>query len=237
MVKNYNTTLTKKKKLKPTVKALHFKLDNNESLDFKTGQWLMLDIPNGTTPIRRPMSIASPDKEKTNIEFCIKLNPQGQGTKILHTLQSGTSITLNGPFGQFILKYPTEADIILIATGSGIAPLKAMIQDLLLTKKAKNNIYLLFGNRTEDEIVYKDLFETLARTRQNFHFLPILSKPQENWNGERGRVQDLLKKHFINHSKSTDFYLCGMKDMILETLSLLETMGFPRKNIHFERYN
>ena len=137
----------------------------------------------------------------------------------------------------FTLKYPLASEIIMIATGSGISPFKAMLLELLEEKKVSNQIYLLFGNRTEDEIIYRTFFEELAKKHPNFHFKSILSRPDAHWKGEIGRVQDLIKKHISAEDKDKQFYLCGMKEMVLSSVELLKEMGFNKDKIHFERYN
>lgn len=236
MIQKYNAVLEKVENLTPTVKEFIFNV--NSEVNFKTGQWVMLEIPGQGQVFKRAMSIASPDYEKKNLAFCVKRIDEGTGgSKALHALTEGTKIDFTGPFGRFVLNYPTNSDIVMIATGSGISPFKAMALDLLEHKKAQNQIYLLFGNRTEDEIIYRQFFEQLANKYPNFHFLPILSRPHETWKGEVGRVQDLINKYISPENKNRDFYLCGQKEMVLTTLDLLEKTGFYKEKIHFERYN
>ena len=235
MLRTYNAVLENVSQLTPRVKEFRFKIDQH--LDFKTGQWLMLEIPGQEETIKRAMSIASPAYEKDTVDFCVKKIEGGKGSTAMHLMQPGEKISFTGPFGRFILNYPTNADIVMIATGSGISPFKAMALELLENKKVPNQIYLLFGNRTEDEIIYRTFFEELANTYPNFHFIPTLSRPHETWQGEVGRVQELIKKYISPENKNREFYLCGLKDMILTTLELLEKSGFYKQNIHFERYN
>ncbi len=235
MPKKTSLTLHKIQLVTPSMKEFIFSLD--QDVAFKTGQWMMLEIPAKGEIFKRAMSIASPDYEK-DMNFCVKLVPNGKGGSIaMHNLQEGQTIQATGPFGLFTLHYPTSNDIVLIATGSGISPFKAMILDLLERHKTTNQIYLLFGNRTEDEIAYRDLFENLSKKHSNFHFLPTLSRADEQWNGERGYVQELIKKHISNDNKKRDFYICGMKEMVISTITLLTEKGFDKQRIFFERYN
>lgn len=235
MIPKYLATLAKIEQLTPTVKEFTFNID--KTFTFKTGQWVMLEIPANGETIKRAMSIASPSSTTDKVNFCVKKIEGGKGSTALHTLKEGQTIHFTGPFGIFTLKYPLAPEVIMIATGSGISPFKAMLLDLLEKQKASNEIYLLFGNRTEDEIIYREFFESLTKKHPHFHFIPILSKPDLTWKGEIGRVQALIKKYVKSENKDKQFYLCGMKEMILSSVELLETMGFSRDKIHFERYN
>ncbi len=227
--------LVKVEELTPTVKEFTF--TSSDGVIFKTGQWMMLELPEGGQIFKRSMSIASPEYEKNKLDFCVKRVPNGRGgSKAMHLLSVGQTIQASGPFGLFTLRAPFEGDIMLIAAGSGISPFKAMILDLLKDKKVKNEVYLLFGNRTEDEIIYKIFFEELAKEHKNFHFIPVLSRAGEEWGGENGRVQDLVKKYFSS-GKNKDVYICGMKEMVLDVVALLEEKEFDSKRIYFERYN
>src|SRR3989338_7449880 len=235
MIKKHTLTLKKIEQLTPTVKGFDFLLD--EPLTYKTGQWLMLEVSANGQILKRAMSIASPAYETSLLHFCVKLASNSTGGSIaLHALKEEEQIQATGPFGLFTLKYPTDADIVMIATGSGISHFRAMALDLLEEKKATNQIYLLFGNRTEDETIYREFFEELAKKHSNFHFLTTLTRPDPNWKGEVGRVQQVLEKH-ITGDKNKHFYICGLKDMVLEMVTLLEQKGYPREHIHFERYN
>jgi Na+-transporting NADH:ubiquinone oxidoreductase subunit F len=233
VMKNYEMILVKSINETPTVKHLEFLV--KDKLDFKTGQWISLEIIKDGEKYKRAFSIANPQNNKKLIELCVKIVEKGIGSNYLNEMKKGEKINFTGPFGMFTLKYPTPNKIVLIATGAGIAPMRAILIDLF-SKKTKNEIYLLFGNRSENEIIYHKAFLELAKKNKNFHYFNILSKPNQKWKGETGHVQDLVKKCFKDISGS-DFYICGLKDMVLETKELLEKLKVNKNNINFERYN
>ncbi len=231
----YTATITNVTALTSTVRGIDLRLDAGKTLPFKTGQWINLHLNHQGTIIKRAFSIASPETTNDAIQLCIKKIENGIGSSILFAMQNGDALSFSGPFGHFTLK-PTKNDIVLIATGSGVAPLRAMVQDLI-HKNVTNKITLLFGNRTEDEIIYRTELEALAREHAHFTFYPILSKPEQTWNGETGHVQDLIKKYIQPDNKNQDFYICGLKAMVFSVKELLEQLGFPKEHIYFERYD
>ncbi|MBI5391581.1 hypothetical protein HZB00_01115 [Candidatus Woesearchaeota archaeon] len=218
----------------PTVKNMELTFPEGKTLGFKSGQWASIEIPKNGEKIRRAFSIASPQSKKTGIDLCVKKVEGGLGSTALHQFKIGEQLTVIGPFGQFFLRYPTEKSIVFIATGSGVAPFRAMVYDLM-EKNAKNNIWFFFGNKTEEEIIYKEEFEEIEKKHHNFHFVPILSRASSEWKGKTGRVQEHVAEYLQKNKQEADFYICGLKDMVMQAKELLEKEG--QKNIYFERYN
>src|SRR3989344_7942860 len=120
MPQKYTATLQNIEELTPTVKEFKFSVD--QQITFKTGQWLMLEIPCNGETVKRAMSIASPEYEKQSVEFCVKKIEGGKGSTALHSMKIGEPIQFTGPFGIFTLKQPLSPEIVMIATGSGISP-------------------------------------------------------------------------------------------------------------------
>src|SRR3989338_5612818 len=181
-----NTELTQ------DVYIVKFRLDKN--IEFKAGQFVNIEIPLPDGKKMKPYSIASPPIQRNVLEFCIKRVPGGLVSNYLHDIEIGTKLKIMGPFGMFTLKENKDADSIFVATGTGIAGVKPMIEDLL-SNGYKKNVYLIFGVRFENDVYYKQLFEELAKKHKNFFFVPTLSKPDAKWAGEKGYVQEWIKKH------------------------------------------
>ncbi len=231
----YSATITRILQLTPTVRQLTLTLHNNATIPFHTGQWVYLHLNNNGTILKRAFSIASSAHQPGVLDFCVKKVEGGIGSAIIFSLHEGDPVSLSGPFGHFTLK-PTTRDLVFIATGSGIAPFRPMLHDLI-RHHASNTITLFFGTRTEDELIYRDEMEKTMKSHNTFHYYPILSRGAPDWNGDRGHVQELVKKYIHQENKNQDFYICGLKEMVLSVKELLEQMGVPKEQIYFERYN
>jgi CDP-4-dehydro-6-deoxyglucose reductase len=138
--------------------------------------------------------------------------------------------------GKFQLHEPIETDLCFIATGTGIAPLRSMIFDIYKRKLSHKNIYLVFGNRYEKDILYRDEFEQLEKDLPGFHFIPVLSRETSGWNGKTGYVHAVYEELFAD-KRPAQFYICGWAAMLKEARQRLEAMGYDRSMIRFESYD
>jgi ferredoxin-NADP reductase len=232
-------TLTKHIKLDDDVFELHFETED-PNFEHKAGQFVTIKIPQPAAAplIMRSYSISSmPTPGK--FELCVKLIEDGKGTNYLNLLKEGTQIEFLGPLGHFVFKTPENKSALFIGTGTGIAPLKAMIEDEL-SKNSTQKMHLIFGVRHIKDIFYKDIFETLATKHPNFTYDITLSRPEspewEEQGGKTGRVTALLKTLDISPN-STEIYICGLKDMVLDVTESLQQKGLPKEAIYFERFN
>ena len=137
--------------------------------------------------------------------------------------------------GKLVLQEPTDTEICFIATGTGIAPLRSMIGHIFLANLPHRNIRLIFGVRTEADLIYRSEFETLEHQHPEFRFTPVLSRPGENWSGLTGYVHAAYRHLYTDHQPCT-FYLCGWGEMVREARSNLEQMGYSKEAIRFESY-
>jgi ferredoxin-NADP reductase len=206
------------------------------SFDFKAGQFVTLDLPIHEKPNKRwrSYSIASwPDG--TNVfELCIVLLEGGAGTTYLfNEIKEGSEITLRGPVGVFTLPDPIEKDLFLICTGTGIAPFRSMANSIKLHKPAFKNVHLIFGCRTQKDLLYFDELMQLQNELPGFFYHPVLSR--EEWSGKRGYVHAVYEE-LCADKQSASFFLCGWKAMIDEAKQRIQALGYDRKAIHQELY-
>ena len=222
------------KTLTPTVFQTTFETD--KPLPFKAGQFISIVIP-GAGPkgrdLRRAYSIASPP-ENPQIELCIKIVEGGPGTTYLNRLRPGDQFRGFAPYGDFVYEPKTGRNVCFIATGTGLAPFRAMAlsEEFQMTLPQKS--FCLLGVRTEDELIFQEEFEKIPGMK----FVPTVSKPQGQWSGFVGRVTDYLrslKDHEFPWSE-TEFYLCGNGGMITEVKSILTEKGVNTDSIHQEIY-
>lgn len=213
-----------------------------EKFDFKPGQFVTLDLPihEKVNKRWRSYSIASwPDGTNT-IELLIVLLEGGAATTYLfNEIKIGSELVLRGPQGVFVLPEQLDHDMFFICTGTGIAPFRSMIHHITNHSIPHKNIYLIFGTRTQNDLLYAEEMKELEKRTPGFHYIPTLSR--EKWEGCCGYVHDVYEK-LVNENKSGDnlpdakFYLCGWKNMVDEAKARIQALGYDRKSIHLELY-
>ncbi|MEY4874969.1 MAG: hypothetical protein RI955_570 [Bacteroidota bacterium] len=209
-----------------------------ENFDFTPGQFVTMDLPiHEKKNLRwRSYSIASEPNGTNKIELVIVLAENGAGTTYLFDhIKEGMDVPMRGPLGKFLLHHPVEEDICFIATGTGIAPFRSMIKDFYRTGKPYKNIYMIFGTRVETDILYRAEMEQLEKDMPNFKFIPVLSRGDENWKGEKGYVHPVYEKMFAD-KRPCKFMLCGWTAMINEAKDRLLAMGYGKESVHYELY-
>lgn len=202
-----------------------------KNFEYQAGQFVLLKIDD----LSRAYSIArAPQKGCCRVFLNIEIVPDGRFSPLLDKVEIGGEVDIQGPFGYFVMKSEPTKNLVFVATGVGIAPLKAMIETELQQNPLRP-IKLFFGVRSEEDIFYKEIFEKLAEEHPYFDFVLTLSRPRENRNRATGRVTAHLAK--TKFDKNTDFYLCGAKPMIDDTKKILLEAGHPEEQIYFEQFH
>lgn len=223
-------------------KRFYITVPELESFNFKSGQFVTLDLPihEKINKRWRSYSIASwPDG--TNVfELVIVLLESGIGTPYLfNEVKEGSEVIFRGPQGVFTLPEEIEKDLYFICTGTGIAPFRSMTHYILRNNIPHKNIYLIFGTRTQNEILYLNEFRRLEKQVEHFHYIPTLSR--EKWDGCCGYVHAVYE-NLVHEKMNGDelspahFYLCGWKNMIDEAKQRILNLGYDKKSIHLELY-
>lgn len=229
----YDLTLVESRELVPHNKHMRFALPAGKSLRFHAGQYAQLFIPHEGGVRRRAYSIASSPWHPDYFELCVTLVDGGVSSTYLHNMKVGDTIQGMAPLGHFLIKDESR-DFVFIATGSGVAPFRAMIHDLV-HRQSPRELYLIYGHRYEGDIIYRSEWEDLARRHPRFHPLFTLSRDTQ-WKGERGYVQEKIAG-FVPALKEKNFYICGLNNMITAVNDRLLSLGVPKEQIHFERYD
>lgn len=216
----------------------HFKLvfEPATEFDFEAGQFVnaMALSSQEQKTIKRPYSIASPPYEKGYLDLVWKRVEGGFMTNYFWKLGEGDALQIQGPLGRFGFKKPLPARLVFIATGTGIAPFRSMILQLF-KEGTDREVWLIFGNRYETDILYDEAWKELAQRHSNFHYLPTISRPQ-HWTGEKEYVQKVLAKT-IPSPDNTHLYICGLTDMITQVQKTASEMGFTKEQVLFEKYD
>ena len=230
---SYRATVERIESLSYNVRGFRFKLTEPAAMDFRAGQFIILNVPKDGAVVKRAYSIASPPYEPGALEFAIQHVEGGIASTYLWQLKEGEQVSLNGPHGKFLLKEPFDYDPVFLALGTGVAPLRSMIKHLLHLN-IQRDVWLLFGCRYEHAILYESEFRSLANLRHNFHYIPTVSRPKE-WHGEVGHLQQTFQKYIKDHSNK-EMYLCGWLEVVKAVCADLESSGVPKEKLHYEEW-
>ncbi len=233
MINKIQSKILEIKSLTKDIKQISLKIPKN--FTFKSGQYILLELPVKDSIQRRAYSIASAPNKKEKIELCIKISKESLFLSELNKLKKYKEISFIGPAGKFKLNEKSKKDLVFISVGTGIAPIKSMIEDELKNKNSDKKINIIHGYRHKEDILYKNFFTKLEKKFPNFEQNIVLSKPRKRYH-LKGHVQDFLKD-LIKNPKQKNYYLCGMKDMISEVSETLKKLGVKENQINFEKYN
>jgi len=263
----YNATVVGREEINPQLVVMRVRPDT-DLFDFKPGQFAVLGLLGGEprvpeasaedapSPadkiIRRAYSIASSSIERRYIEFYLTLITSGQLTPRLFALKHGSRVFL-GPkaSGLFTLdRVPTEKAVILIATGTGLAPYVSMLRTMLVNETQRKFI-VLHGARYSWDLGYRGELESLARIRPNFTYIPSITRPDQDqhYHGRSGRIQNLIEQGVIEAESgikldpaAAEVFLCGNPEMVKSVKDFLTPKGFTTGHgqnagtIHVEEY-
>ena len=221
-------------------KHLEFEVSALAQFRFVPGQWLSLKTSTADgEEITRAYSLASAPSGDSRFALCLNRVQDGFMSNFLCDMKEGAEISCQGPFGDFIPRRPI-ADTIFIATGTGIAPFRSMLQWLFdpsqESSRDHKQFYLVFGNRTDGDIYYHDEFLHFAHQHTNFHYLPTLSRGGTAWQGLRGYVQEHVSGIATGRPDMRAF-ICGLDKMVKTNRDLLISLGWDRKAIRYEKYD
>ena len=230
----------------PTTKRFWVEVDSEDAMIFEPGQFVTMDLPIHEKRLKRwrSYSIANaPDGTKI-LEFCIvKLEGGAASEYFFEKVEIGTAIRFKGPSGGFVLKNNIEEDtIVMICTGTGIAPFRSMLLHIVEQKKSFKNIHLIFGTRYADGILYQKEWEQLIQDFPNFNFSVALSRAEElpnneSWNASKGYIHPIYMEKYKEVRTDIAFYLCGWSNMIDDAVAnLIVKMGYDKSQVHYELY-
>ncbi|MFB6074200.1 MAG: ferredoxin--NADP reductase [Haloarculaceae archaeon] len=252
---------------RPYPSLLRLGVDPDTVLEFSPGQYVTLRARG--TP--RAYSIAS-SPSKDDLEFAIRRVPGGRLTSDLFVnVDVGDEVVVRGPNGDMVLEDPAGNDVVFLATGTGVAPFKSMIDYLFEAgwdehAGEKRDVWLLLGCGWEDDLPYRERFRELDAERENFHFVPTLSRESllTDWEGETNYVQQLLVTYLADDAlegvslprelrryrdsepktdvaaridpANTDLYACGITAMVETLVRAARAVGIPDDQMQFEGF-
>ena len=240
-MKQFELTLKSSKELAPNVKHFVFTRNDGETLDFIPGHFITFHLDAEQGLKRRSYSIATIPGQTDDIEIAISYVDGGIASKIFFDLNVGDSLNSSGPFGRLILRpAETPRQYVLVATGTGVAPYRAMLPEISKRLEADDNlqVHVLLGVQYRQDLLYADDFIAFAEKHQRFHFHALLSRDELNDQKDyehKGYVQS----HFTTLNLDPDedlVYLCGNPNMIDDAFAYLGDEGFSPKSVRREKY-
>lgn len=232
-MQSYDTTVSK---IKKQGRILLIKLDFSAGIEFNfiPGQFIMINYKDAQGDFKRSYSISSDPEHKNSLELCIALKEGGRGSAVLANTKEGDKFKLDGPFGVFCLEEIPNNDVILIAGGTGISPLRSMLKHLL-NINFPNKVTLFYSFKSDADYLYKEEFEQLSKENKNFQLIPISTQPNPEWKGETQHVQEIFQK-YIKGVENQDVYACGPVPMVDDIFNTLKGFGFREEHLHREKW-
>jgi len=202
-----------------------------EEFTFKAGQFVTIRVNNGEESKLRSYSILNPPSEKGKIDLCIKIIEGGFASENFKDIKEGDEYELKGPFGHFMFDENSEnKEHWLISNGTGVVPMYSIAKEFL-PKNQEIKFTMLFGSKVKKDLIFHQEFIELAKEYPNFTYVPTLTR--EDLDGAQGRVQ----AHLPEDLKNKTFYICGLKELVVETKELLTEKGVDANHIKSERYS
>ena len=244
----FESRLVSARRLAPAVRELVLERTDGAPFRFDPGQWVNLVLPLPAGELKRAYSIASPPVEGARrFELAVTRVTGGPGSEYLHELTEGATLRTIGPQGLFTRKPDEAAPSLFVGTGTGVTPLRSMLS-AALAAGAGEPLWLLFGARHEEDVLYRAELEALARAHPNVRYEITLSRPGPTWTGRRGYVQahlpellGALRDAALREpagSGGPHAYVCGLDRMVSSVRELLRNeLGLDRKHVHTERYD
>ena len=222
----------------PHVLHLAFRRSDGTTLDFVPGQFLNLHFDTASGSSHRSYSIANPPRPDGLMEIAMSPVEGGLASAALAALEPGDEIQASGPFGRFVLRDEPPCRYVLIGTGTGITPYRAMLPLLAERLAAGFSAHILLGVWRREELLFGEDFCHFAASSERAEFSACYSREfqvsPESWE-HPGYVQTLFSRLELNPGSDL-IYLCGNPGMIDESVELLKAMGFTLKQLRREKY-
>lgn len=204
-----------------------FRLEPSETVDYKAGQFLLVKLKNDPL-LKRYLSISSSPTEKGYLEFTKKLTPS-DFSKTLDNLRVGDEVTIQYPFGKFVLD-EDYSKIAFLSGGIGITPIRSICK-YVVDKNLGSDIVLVYANRSVRDVVFKEDFNAMAKNYSNLKVAHVLCETEPGFKCTVGRINAQVIKNEVLDYRERKFYLCGppqmveaMRKILAEELYLLPEM-------------
>lgn len=214
----------------PDIKSIRF--EKPQGFHYLAGQYIFVTLGNGPDEMTKHFTLSSSPTEDF-LEITKKLTGH-PFANALASLSPGDKVSMNGALGEFTFQ-GEYGNVGMLSGGIGITPLRSMIKNSI-DKKLSVNIILLYSNRFEDDIAFRNEFEDIQKENSNIKVIETITKPGPDWKGASGRVSAEMVKKFIPDFMERTFYTSGPQKMVEAMVSLLKELGVPEKQIRQEYF-
>lgn len=236
-LKTFPLVVERSTMITPSVLELAFRRADGDDLAYVAGQFLNIHFEVDDKLTHRSYSIANAPRDGGTLDIAIAPVEGGRATKLLFGLKPGDEIQASGPFGRFILRDDPPCRYILVGTGTGITPYRAMLPGLAdRLASGDYSVEMLMGVQYRKDKLYHDDFAHFADTQEKFRYHACLSREDHC---EKPEVHGYVQHQFgeLNLDPETDVvYLCGNPDMIDNAVDILKEKGFELKQLRREKY-
>jgi ferredoxin-NADP reductase len=202
---------------------------------FAPGMFISLAIPLASEVRVRPYTIASSPEDGEPVEIVFNRVPNGAGTAWLFERGVGAELSFTGPFGAFTLERAPAAEVIFIAEGTAIAPIRPMLRRLLALSPT-HRVHLLYAAARADRMLYRAELESLRTTHPQLNLFTSIIE------GGAGplytRLREEISRRWLDADadRTRQFYICGVGASVIELRNLLRDAGYERRAVHYERW-
>lgn len=225
-IKEYILKISKIIGQTPSVKAFRLGLTSDMRIDFYPGQFFMVSFVGSEIKTSRAYSIASSPANKKYIE--IALNNAGDFAARLFSMKEGDLLKFKGPYGKFYFNEEIKNNLVLIAGGTGIAPLMSIIR-YCNDKRLSSKIKLFYSVKTPSDIIYKKELDEIKKSNKNFEYIATITREGSNsWHGRKGRIDSGFLKENIGNIKENTYYSCGPNEFVHHIRAMLINLGVKK---------
>lgn len=222
----YETTVTDVTRLTPDVKQFRL-VAADHAFDFRPGQHTTVQFEQDGEEVVRPYT-ATNHPGTDELTLAIRRYDDGTASVWMHERERGDTIEVGDVDGNLYVR-DFESDVVFVATGTGITPMAAMLQDY--ADRGEGDAHLFVGEKTREDLIYRETFDRTAASNDNVDVTYSLS--EEEWNGPIGHVQNQLTDELAS-LEDKDFYVCGVPQMVVDTTEVLRDEGVAEDRIYTE---
>ena len=231
-IKTLPSRVSKVMDMAPDVRAIFLKIPATERLQFLPGQYIDVLLKEGG---RRSFSLANAPGDDALLELHIKRVPGGMFTDhVFSTLKEKDILRFEGPLGTFFIRQESTRPLLMVATGTGFAPIKSMLESLFAQDFIRP-VHFYWGVRHAEDFYYQDLLNEWHSRYAHFRVIQVVSRPESSWSGATGYVTEHIMRDFPDVS-AFDAYICGHPDMVFSLSAALQEAGLSPEHIFADAF-
>jgi ferredoxin-NADP reductase len=199
------------------------------------GMFISISIPLAHETRLRPYTIVTSPEEGEPFELCFNLVPDGPGAAWMFAREPGDIVDFSGPFGTFTLDRPPDSELVLIAEGTAIAPIRPILRRAL-ERRAEHPIHLLYAGDQPEHLLYRKEFDSMAATHPRLEFEPLIVETAREAIYERLLAEAQRRWVVADQNRSRHFFVAGVGRGVLALRDLLRRAGYERRAVHYEQW-